>query len=388
MQQTPSIVQIVEDYNHQIKKDAAKSDRKQLEHGKKCLYEELDQTSWRSEIVHKGHELLFLLGDKEAIIDLLQRYLSRPLPIPEESWARWNLTDNFAMLRQYENTVQSQKKLLLWTQKILPQPNWLLPYPWPLDMALHSTRSSRSETPADEGLLFRMMYDGTQARSWIELGKSDEWLHIYHELMNQIPHTPRNLVERRYYIRTAAMVMNLSDKPSKALQEAKKLDELAQQNPEWPEAFETQIDARHVELEAYHTLNDMPNLRRAAQSVTSRLEEEYCIRETLSQEAFETLRRVYHNCAAPIYRAKQYDLAIPLFKRAVEMDHPAEHPYLWLAASIWATTKDRSEVLSILKKGVYFSRFGKYSNKVKEFEDLKDDPEFQAALKRPEHISQ
>ena len=84
---------------------------------------------------------------------------------------------------------------------------------------------------------------------------------------------------------------------------------------------------------------------------------------------------MYHNSAAPVYRARQYDLAIPMFRRAIELEIPSEYSYLWLAASLWATDSDRSEALSILKRGIYYSRFDRYSaNKAPEFDDVAEDP--------------
>ena len=38
--------------------------------------------------------------------------------------------------------------------------------------------------------------------------------------------------------------------------------------------------------------------------------------------------------------ARQHDLAIPLFQEAIELGSPSPHTYRWLAASLWATTRD------------------------------------------------
>ncbi len=335
----PSIVEIVQDYRRQFEKDATKADRALLENSRTLLYDELEETSWNSEIVHKGFELFSRLGDKEAIVDLLDRYLGIPsLGISEENWTRWNLIDNLAMLRRCEEAVKTQKEYLDWGRQILPSPDWWLPAEWPFDFG-HDWRPYRKEVPADECLLFRIMYDGTQARCWIEVARSDEWLHIYRELTREVPPTTHNQVERRYYIRTACVVLNYSGRPTEALKEAEALDRLSREEKFWEEAAETEFDARAVEIEAYRILDDIPNLRRVAQIVTSRLEQQYEHRAELKREEVSVLWGLYHNTAAPIYRARQYDLAIPLFRRAIELGIPSSHSYLWLAASIWATEK-------------------------------------------------
>ncbi len=379
-----SVVEIVRAYRRQYEKDASKADRAILENSRALLYDELEETSWNPKVVHSGFELFYRLGDKVAIVDLLNRYLDIPsLETSEETWARWNLTDNLAMLRRCEEAVETQKAFLDWGRRQLPAPDWQLPAEWPFDFG-HNWRPYRKDAPADECLLFRIMYDGTQARCWIEVSRSDEWLGICRELMNEVPPTDHNRVERRYYIRTACAVLNNSGRPAEALNEAEALDRLSREKKHWEEAAETELDAWAVEIEAHRMLDDMPGLRRVARIVTSQLEQQYERRAALNKEEVRALWGLYHNTAVPIYRARQYDLAIPLFRRAIELGIPSNHAYLWLAASIWATERDRTRVLSLLRQGVVYSRFGRHGTTrqgiAPEFEDVVDDPEFRAVL--------
>lgn len=379
-----SIVEIVQAYRRQFEEDASKAERAILENSRTLLHDELEVTSWNPKIVHSGFELFYRLGDKVAIVDLLNRYLgTSSLDISEENWARWNLTDNLAMLRRCEEAVNSQKEYLDWGRRQLPAPDWQLPAEWPFDFG-HNWRPYRNEVLADECLLFRIMYDGTQARCWIEVSRSDEWLGIYRELIDEVPPTDQNRVERRYLIRTACTVLNYSGSPDKALREVEALDRLSREKKHWEEAMETEFDARYVEIEAYRMLDDMPGLRRVARCVTSRLEQQYARRAALKKEEVRALWGLYHNTAAPIYRARQYDLAIPLFRRAIELGIPSHYAYLWLAASIWANERDRTQVLSLLRQGVVYSRFGRHGTTrqgiAAEFEDVVDDPEFRAVL--------
>ena len=122
----PSIVEIVETYRHQYAQDARQTDRSMLEKGKSVLYDQIEQASWDSEMVHRGKELLYWLGDKTEIVKLLQKYLLRPLSIQEEAWARWHLTDNLATLGKNKKAVESQKAYLNWAMRILPQSEWVI----------------------------------------------------------------------------------------------------------------------------------------------------------------------------------------------------------------------------------------------------------------------
>jgi hypothetical protein len=50
---------------------------------------------------------------------------------------------------------------------------------------------------------------------------------------------------------------------------------------------------------------------------------------------------------------------------------------MWLAASLWIRTKERTEVLAVLKEGAAHSWGDReWWRKLPEFEDVLDDPEF------------
>ena len=103
------------------------------------------------------------------------------------------------------------------------------------------------------------------------------------------------------------------------------------------------------------------------------------------REERRRLGTVSHNAAAPVYRAGQYDLAIPLFRQAIQLGAGSAWPYAWLAASLWATTKNREEVLALLREAA--ARFEGTGDRawqtlrhLPEFHELQDDPAFRAAL--------
>ena len=77
---------------------------------------------------------------------------------------------------------------------------------------------------------------------------------------------------------------------------------------------------------------------------------------------------LYHDSAALLYFARQYDLAIPLFQEAIALGSSFPHTFWWLAASLWATTRDRATVLAWLREGWCGRRNQRY--------ELQDMPEF------------
>jgi hypothetical protein len=90
-----------------------------------------------------------------------------------------------------------------------------------------------------------------------------------------------------------------------------------------------------------------------------------------------------------LYLTRQYELAVPFLRRAVELNSFVEHTYLWLSASLWATTKERPEVLALLKQGAQRAvgnqglgsvGYDKWMN-LPEFQDVINDDGFLDAVK-------
>lgn len=92
-------------------------------------------------------------------------------------------------------------------------------------------------------------------------------------------------------------------------------------------------------------------------------------------------------------RAAPAGLAVPLFRLAVALEAGAfpplsAWPYAWLAASLWATERDRAAVIALLSEAAarYLGAgdaFWRTARKYAEFHDVADDPAFAAAAAMP-----
>ena len=369
----PPIDELLQEYQRQLVANPETAYRSLLEQSKRLLLQQLNVPVWQFQTIQAGVDVYHWLGDKTAIVDLLTNYLTQPLAAADELWARWHLSDNLAMLRRCAETVQCQKQFLDRARQVLSQvDDWMLWPDWPWS-AYFARRAQ--PTPASDCLLIRVMYDGTQALCWLKEDKADEWLTIYHEVMSQTLCVPTNRVDRRYYIRTAAWLMIEAQRGEEALQLGENLDHLSKEDSAWDEAFETKVDAMTIALEARRLLGDIRELRHIGSTITQVIDEQIAERNLTEQ----VVRTLCHNTAWSLYRAKQYDLAIPLFERAVQMNIPSEYAYLWLAASIWATTKDRARTLKLLKQAADRRR-GNWQpfQKLPEFQDVREDKDFLA----------
>src|SRR5262249_29250665 len=158
--------------------DPATADRSLLELGRQLLWEKMQENSLEPHVVHLGESLLSLLGDHLGVVDLLSRYLTQPLSVDEEAWARWHLVDNLALSGRWPEVVARQQDFLKWAKEVFPDH----PPSLARDIPFEPVGGQEEETLSQDSLLFWVMGDATQAEAWMHLGKADEWLGIFETL--------------------------------------------------------------------------------------------------------------------------------------------------------------------------------------------------------------
>jgi hypothetical protein len=252
---------------------------------------DLDPALVRAAIVAFSH-----LGRGEAVIRLLRRYLHRPLAIEEEAWARGQLVDQLALLDRCGEAVDAQLDFMAWAREALP--------------------SDR---------LLRIMSDSRMALCWVAVGRHEEWLRIFSDLLDRTVPTEGNRLDRVYLLRTAAIIMAELSMHSEALRLARAVRLVADEDRGWERAFWAWTESRVIQLYAYHASGDRETLRRAAVALTALLDQQYELLQTGGEAMADavTLRALYENAAVPVYRAAEYELAIPLLEHAVELGSTA-----------------------------------------------------------------
>jgi tetratricopeptide (TPR) repeat protein len=353
------VKQLLDEYRQQLKADATSADQSLLETARKTLNDLLNRQfqegCLETEAVHLANEVSYFFGgDKRFTVKVLSQYLTQPLTVEEDSWARWELIDNLAMLRQCEEVVTNHRDFLAWAREHLPQDRLL----W-------------------------VMYDGTQAFCWRAASKGDEWLQIFNDIMAVVTPSPENRYDRFIYLRTANRMYSELKKFEEALQIANRIRDLSEEDPTWESAFGVRIESYASEIAVHWKLQNVPEIRCIGQDASAELEAYRAQNVDLDFEQKRKLSTLYHNLAASLYFARQYDIAIPLFRSAINLGIWEHWTYSWLAASLWATTKSRFEVLSLLKQGSD-RVVGNYDawTRLPEFQDVVTDAEFLDAAKR------
>jgi len=311
--------------------------------------------------VHSTHARYRQQGNRSAMLSPVSDYLSESLPLEEERWARWERVDSLALLGRCEEMIAVQKEDLAWATARLP-PDALL----------------------------RVMDDSTQAACWLAAGRIEEWLTIFDTLMTDTIPTEGNRFERFYYLRTACHVLQESDLQTEAFSIVSRMRALIAEDPDWVRAAEIEVQALDAEARLFWSQQEVPRLRQAGLAATQRLEQQFGLMHGLLNTSAEkqSLQTGYDNIAATLFRAAQYDLSIPLHRRCLELGGRSEYVYLWLAAALWQTERQRDETLALLAQGAsecwgsdYQQRFATLS----EFAGVRSDPEFIAAVTREKH---
>lgn len=377
-----SIPELLAEFNRQRASDPTTADRALLAAGHEQLKRLLqDGGELDAGTVHAGRTLLSRLTDTDTTIRLLSRYLARPLSFGEETWARWHLVDTLAIARRCEEVVARQQEFLSWARGVFPENPVAVGRDFPYDLL-----DSRTPLLSSDSLFLWIWGDGTQALCWEDRGQAGAWLQVFHEILAETSPSADNRFRRFNFLRTGAAVYGWSGRMEEALAVAQKITALAEEETSWEEGVRWTMEGQIAVLRAYVDAGDIQRVRQVGTAAVALLEEFEHRLSPLNSEQNKRLRSFCHNVGLPLRGAGQYDLALPLLQRAVARGMQSPWTFLSLAAALWATTKDRSVVLPLLKQAAL--RFPIVSlwdarDRPAEFADVADDPEFRAAVTVP-----
>jgi hypothetical protein len=293
------------------------------------------------------------MGEFDESCQILERFLSTPRSFSEIAFARWQIVDNLALAKHHAECIAEQKAFYTFA----------------------------CNHPPPEQCLF-VLSDGTQAQSWQEMGLIQEWITLVEE------HWKRTDLQRAqsndvfYLARTAAYVY-LDQKEYAASADCVQRILSLLQNDLAPEVrMRYQGEAVYIELESLFRQEQSEQARQKAKLFTQQLMT-WVPQPDKPQEYIRQYRRLCHNMATTLYFHQHYDLAIPLFEQAIHFGIIPYDAYIWLAASLWATTHQKELVLPYLTQAAQrYSDGGEpweHFRSLREFQDVQQDQDFQQA---------
>ena len=345
-----TLTELFEEFSAQMKADSATADRSLLGKGRQMVQAHLHANAVIDpEIVHRGYKFCYWLDDRQGIVDLMTRYLDQPLPLLEEAWARWEQMDLMAGLQQCEAVVERQKEFLDWARAHLSQDRLL----W-------------------------VMYDSTQSLCWHQVGKGDEWLRVFEEIMGAVVASPENRYERFQYLRTGAVMWSAQGKTQEALQLIDSMHRLCDEDMMWTGRIDLKVKTLAHAITTWEPLKKTGKIEEIGREAQAFLEEyERTLPAPMTASQQHDLGVAYDNVGGSLFFAGYYEVSIPLERRAIALAPLYEWIYLRLAAAVWATTKDRMETLAILRQGAAVSNGGRLKLETRpEFRDIIKDLDF------------
>ncbi|MBV9688748.1 MAG: hypothetical protein JO202_03450 [Ktedonobacteraceae bacterium] len=345
LQRETKLAQLLLVYERQLETEGYTPDAHLLAEAETLLQERLRVMEVDRELAHLGNSLYTYLQKWEQIRQLLTSYRAQGLVAYEQAWAWWTVNDCLALERNCAAVVKQQRALLQWAFQ---------------------------HFSVDQCLF--VMNDSTQALCWLLAGQKRGWFAIFDELMGRIPASEQNREDRFLYLRTAILQHIRPQQEQQAhlaLPLVSSLYHLLQEEPTWQRHADVLLETQASHMEVLAVLGKTEQLREIGQAAVHHLTTWIQTLPEPSLKEKRQIRRLCTNIAYSLYEAKQYDLAIPLFQQAIAYGVTPPHSYMWLAACVWATTHDRSQVLSLLDQAKAHDASGHI---VKQFALL---PEFQ-----------
>jgi len=356
IQREHEIADLLVEYEHQLESHVI-PDRSLVQRAEVLMRQRLATIPLDTELMFLAHWILINSGQFDEAARVLRQYLAEPRELDEQAWARWHLVDELSLGCHHLEVVQEQQAYLRWATQV-----------YPLSECLY------------------VLGDGTQARSWFWVGKGWEWLSMLDDLLQRAQPTSRNRLDRFYCLRTAAYVGKDLGETKLMRNYAHAIRCLTEEDPSWADARWVRVERAIIDIDAAHLDGQTAQVVALANAITNELEEwERQLTGAPLAEVRQFSIRCHNVGAALYYRSGYHDLAIPLFRKAIAHCILAHETYLWLAACLWATTKQRAEVLPLLTQAAhrYLDGGEPWDNfrTLPEFDDVRDDPQFMQAAR-------
>jgi tetratricopeptide (TPR) repeat protein len=331
----------------------------------KLVKEEVVKSNYSIKSVRLAHKIYGYLGDKglNERVDLMKKYLlHKGSSSPEDKfWVNWELVDNLALLKRYEEMINEQRIFLDWTKTNMSQEYWL-----------------------------KVMYDSTQAIGWVHENRSNEWFDIYYYLIDSIAPTKHNRFHRVLYVETAVglFVFNLQ-KYDYALKEIERYKNILLEDTSWYEFKKFSIRRISYLLEVYSGKNEMGKYEEVVNNAISEIEsyiKQYI--QGMSTDIDE-ICDMAHDIGTCLMWEERYQKALSLFEYAIE-NQGSGITHFFYAICTWALQKNRKKTLhhlqmaelKVKRNGGLRSRYIHMFLEQPEFADIHDDKEFLSIFKR------
>lgn len=357
-------IDYLEEYKKFNRENPTKDNEDLLLKAFEFVQEEIVDSRYSIDSVRLGHEIYGYLGDRglQLRVDLMRKYLEKGTleSLTDCFWAKWEMVDNLALLKNYEEMIEEQRAFLEWARENLGPEYWI-----------------------------KVIYDSTQAVGWFHEGKSEEWFAIYHDILTRITPSETNRHSRILLVETAAGLCAYERKDyEQALKEIQKYHDILHEDEMWSDYDKFYIRYVTYMLETYVGKNEMDKYEELVNEVVLKIEIKFVQNEKGLSDNMDEVCDMAHDIATCLMWEKRYEQAIKLFEKAIEYQGTGVTHFFY-AICIWAKRKDREETLHHLRmaenkitgNGGLRSRYIHMFLEQPEFSDVREDAEFLSVFK-------
>jgi RNA polymerase sigma factor (sigma-70 family) len=372
---TPTtLARILAEFRQQMRADPHAADRALLRQAREKLDAILSAPGpLDRETVRAGFDLLWEEHDHRAIAALLMRYLAQPLDDSHTAWAYFFLSNGLAVSGEAAGAVLAFEAFERW----LPGRSPRLSVHWPHDPLPDGAQGDAYDN-ADDVLLLSLGKSGEFALAWRGVWRGDEYLAKVDAALARIPPTPRNTEPRFACLRMACMLCETGGRFERAGGYVAQMYALA---------GEPERETERAFWRAKALGHDI-GLRRSQGDAEGALEKVREMAHLLAaHDGAGWIRGERHELGHQFIWLGRHGDALPLFEANLASGgHVNDWGYFMHAAVLWKVTGNRARTLSLLRDASAYGNRDRTEElrRRPEFADLKDDPEFLAAVRKPE----
>ena len=313
------------------------------------------------ELVHLAADEIYPYMGKlgmEKRIPLLRKYMEDAPDNAERFWSHKGLVYSLASLERNREAIEEHARLYRWTCQHLPD-----------KYVLEAASNSKV------------------AGCWAAEDRIDDWIQLYNEASKRLENLGVSYHSRGEFLQSGADVLRGNDRFDEALLEIEKL-ERANNEPDSEHYFQFWLIAKENRLLMYGKQGDWDRFDQIFTEVRTYLEGELKKRDAGQPVNLSNLMWLAHDIGCCLLWSKKYNEARRFLQVALDLEDNNDYGHFQLAASIWASEKDREKTLHHLKVAQDYYVRNPYNQdtyyptflETPEFSGVRDDPEFLKVL--------
>ncbi|MDE0326790.1 MAG: hypothetical protein OXN27_22925, partial [Candidatus Poribacteria bacterium] len=225
------------------------------------------------------------------------------------------------------------------------------------------------------------------AGCWAAEDRIDDWIQLYNDASERLENPGVSHFSRGEFLQTGIDVLRGNDRFDEALLEIEKL-ERANNEPDSKHYFQFWLIVKENRLLMYGKQGDWERFNQIFTEVSAYLEGELKKRDAGQPVNLSNLMWLAHDIGCCLLWSKKYNDAKHFLQAAIDLEDDNHYAHFQLAASIWASEKDREKTLHHLKVAQDYYVRNPYNQdtyypnflETPEFSDVKDDEEFLKVL--------